>query len=129
MARLRAVLNPRPRVEASNLKRDEVDLAVATELNRSGGAVARAESWVPPHNLPAERRSHYYIELAGAQLDIGLWEDSYKSLELARQIAPQHTREHPRVRRSLAQMMGNHPSPSTEMRAMAAWARAHEPPN
>lgn len=100
------------------------DLAVAVELRDAGAAVERAGSWDPPRRLPAERRSHYYIELAGAQLDIGLHEDSYQSLELARQIAPQHTREHPGVKRSLAQLLRSHPSPSAGVLTLAAWARA-----
>ncbi|GAA3570986.1 hypothetical protein GCM10022222_63850 [Amycolatopsis ultiminotia] len=97
------------------------DLAVATELKESGTAVERAGSWTPPVRRPAERRSHYYIELAGAQLDIGLHEDFCRSVELAREIAPQHTLEHPGAR-SLVKLVQSHPRPSANALALADWA-------
>lgn len=76
------------------------ELAVAVELGDSPATVQRAAAWHPPRHLPAERCSHYYIDLARAQLDLGYHEDAYLCLETARQVAPQHTREHPQVRRA-----------------------------
>jgi tetratricopeptide (TPR) repeat protein len=74
------------------------ELAVATEL-RDASAIERAARWRPRTSLPAERRSHYFIELGRAQFDLGRYDDSRDCLRMARQIAPQHTREHPQVRR------------------------------
>jgi hypothetical protein len=68
------------------------ELAVAVELGSNPAMIQRAANWNPPHHLPAERRSHYFIDLARAQLDLGHHEDSYRCLETARQVAPQHTR-------------------------------------
>ncbi|MGH3614208.1 MAG: hypothetical protein ACRDRK_16770 [Pseudonocardia sp.] len=71
------------------------ELAVAAELHDPAG-VERAAQWYPPERLPAERRSHYYIELGRAQFDLGHHGDAYACLRAARRIAPQHTCEHPR---------------------------------
>lgn len=72
------------------------ELAVATEL-RDATAVDRVARWRPPAALPAERRSHYFIELGRAQFDLGRFGDARDALATARQIAPQHTRRHPQV--------------------------------
>jgi transcriptional regulator with XRE-family HTH domain len=74
------------------------ELAVATELHDAAG-VERASRWQPPAVLPAERRSHYFIELGRAQFDLGRFMDSGEALRTARRIAPQHTDQHPQVRR------------------------------
>jgi hypothetical protein len=74
------------------------ELAVATELHDAAG-VERASRWLPPSALPAERRSHYFIELGRAEFDLGHFEHSGRALGTARRIAPQHTDQHPQVRR------------------------------
>lgn len=66
------------------------ELAVAVELRDPLG-IERAASWHPPAELPAERRSHYFIDLARAQLALGHHEDAYLCLQAARQAAPEHT--------------------------------------
>jgi transcriptional regulator with XRE-family HTH domain len=99
------------------------ELAVAMELGGNPAMVQRAAAWHPPPHLPAERRSHYYIDLAQAQLDLGHHEDAHRCLETARQIAPQHTRQHPRVRRALAALLRTHPSANDRLLRLAAWAR------
>ncbi len=81
------------------------DLAVAVELGDSPASVQRATVWQPPDDLPAERRSHYYIDLARAQLDLEHSEDAYRSLQRAHSIAPQHTREHPGVRQTVHRLL------------------------
>ncbi|QTR05630.1 hypothetical protein J7S33_14330, partial [Saccharothrix algeriensis] len=70
------------------------ELAVAAELRDPAG-IQRAATWQPPHQLPAERRSHYYIDLARAQLDLGHHEEAHACLQVARQAAPEHVRTHP----------------------------------
>jgi tetratricopeptide (TPR) repeat protein len=100
------------------------ELAVAVELGDSPAAVERAAAWHPPAALPAERRSHYYIDLARAQLRLGHYQDAYLRLEAAREVAPQHVREHPQVRRTLSALLRTHRSPDDRLLELAAWARA-----
>lgn len=99
------------------------ELAVAVELGDSAAAVQRTAGWHPPAHLPAERRSHFYIELAAAQLNLGRHEDTYQCLAAARQVAPEHTREHPQVRQALAALLRAYRSASTDLLAFAQWAR------
>jgi DNA-binding XRE family transcriptional regulator len=100
------------------------DLAVAVELGDSPAAVERAAAWHPPATLPAERRSHYYIDLARAQLRLGHHQDAYLGLEAARRAAPQHVREHPQVRQTLSALLRTHGSPDDGLLELATWARA-----
>jgi transcriptional regulator with XRE-family HTH domain len=99
------------------------ELAVAVELRDPLG-IKRAASWQPPRELPAERRSHYHIELARALLALGHHEDAYQCLQAARQAAPEHTRTHPQVRQSLSALLRTHRTPSSGLLDLAAWARA-----
>jgi hypothetical protein len=98
-------------------------LAVAVELGDSPAAVERAAAWHPPTTLPAERRSHY-IDLARAQLRLGHQQDTYLGLRGARQMAPQHVREHPQVREPLSALLRTHRSPDDRLLEFAAWAHA-----
>lgn len=99
------------------------ELAVAAELRDPAG-IQRAATWHPPQELPAERRSHYYIDLARAQLDLGHHEDAHLCLQAARQAAPEHTRAHPQVRQALSVLLRTHPSLSSGLLDLAAWAGA-----
>ncbi|MDT8915122.1 helix-turn-helix domain-containing protein [Amycolatopsis sp. PS_44_ISF1] len=99
------------------------DLAVAVE-SRDPAGIERAAAWQPPDELPAERRSHYFIDLARAQLTLGRHQDAYLCLQAARRSAPEHTRAHPQVRRSLSALLRTHPAPSSQLLDLAAWARA-----
>jgi transcriptional regulator with XRE-family HTH domain len=76
------------------------ELSFAVSLGDRGvqRALDVAREWAPPRDLPAERRSGFYIELSRAQLWGGLRADAFESLRVARRIAPQHTREHPWTR-------------------------------
>jgi transcriptional regulator with XRE-family HTH domain/tetratricopeptide (TPR) repeat protein len=98
------------------------ELAVATELRDPVG-VERAATWHPSAELPAERRSHYYIELGSAQHDLGHHEEAYVCIEMARDAAPQHTREHPQVKGTLASLLQHRPGNSRVVE-LAAWAGA-----
>jgi transcriptional regulator with XRE-family HTH domain len=99
------------------------DVAVAVELGDSPSAVERAGGWQPPRELPAERRSHYYIDLARAHLDIGRYDGAYGALRAARQIAPQHTRAHPRVRQSLTRLARTSLGKNPDVVNYANWVR------
>ncbi|MDU0289205.1 helix-turn-helix domain-containing protein [Saccharothrix longispora] len=99
------------------------ELAVAAELRDPAG-IQRAATWHPPAALPAERRSHYYIDLARAQLDLGHHEEAHFCLQTARQAAPEHTRAHPQVRQALSVLLRTHPTLSSDLLDLAAWAGA-----
>ncbi|MFG2821713.1 helix-turn-helix domain-containing protein [Kitasatospora sp. NPDC048365] len=102
-------------------------LAVAVELNdlhNLGSAVAEATRWSPPGDLPAERRSHYYIDLGRAHMALGQPQRARESLQVARQIAPQHVREHGQVRAELATLVRLDRGRNSELLAFARWAKA-----
>jgi transcriptional regulator with XRE-family HTH domain len=102
-------------------------LAVAVELGNPtdlDAAVTEATRWAPPRDLPAERRSHYYIDLGRAQMALGRPQHARESLQVARQIAPQHVREHGQVRAELATMVRLDRGRDSELTAFARWARA-----
>jgi hypothetical protein len=44
-------------------------------------------------------------------------------LQTAREVAPQHVREHPQVRRTLTALLRTHGSPDNRLVELAAWAR------
>ncbi|MFE6868285.1 helix-turn-helix domain-containing protein [Kitasatospora sp. NPDC057692] len=102
-------------------------LSVAVELGQEDDlqeAVAAASRWAPPRTLPAERRSHYYIDLARAQVHLGRPQHAAESLLVARQIAPLHVREHGQVRTELATMVRLTRGRDERVLALARWARA-----
>lgn len=100
------------------------DVAVAVELGDDATAVARAGAWQPPRSLPAERRSHYFIDLARAHTRLGRRPEALAALQFARRIAPQHTRHNPLARQSVATLVQLARHPSDELLAFASWAHA-----
>jgi transcriptional regulator with XRE-family HTH domain len=100
------------------------EMAVAVELGDAAGAVRAAQGWIPPADLPAERRSHFYLDLARAQLWIGRREDALASLQAARSIAPQHVREHPQARHTLEELLLLYRRPPATLVTFAEWAKA-----
>ncbi|WP_333771547.1 helix-turn-helix transcriptional regulator [Streptomyces sp. IBSBF 2435] len=79
----------------------EVSTAVSMGASHIHQALEIAQVWAPPRDMPAERRSAFYIEVGRAQLWAGRRTDSFESLRVARRIAPQHTRAHPWVREDI----------------------------
>ncbi|MEG8178912.1 hypothetical protein GZH49_10240 [Nocardia terpenica] len=86
----------------SSVRIHQVSLGV--ELGDIGAALSAARNWEPPEVIPAERRSHFYIDAARAYLQAGRPEEAYGSVRTARSIAPQHTTNHPHVKDLLAQL-------------------------
>ena len=86
------------------------EVSTAVDLDTPQLALAAAEEWVPPLTLPAERRSHFYVDLARAQLAVGRYQDVIGSLEAALEIAPQNVRVHPHVRQTLAALASTSPA-------------------
>jgi hypothetical protein len=97
------------------------EVAVAVELGDVVGALRAAKDWAPPAELPAERRSHFYIDLASAQLWAGHRDRCLASLQAARRIAPQHVREHPRVKETVQTLLRLSRQPDAALVGFAGW--------
>ncbi|MEU2247866.1 helix-turn-helix transcriptional regulator [Streptomyces sp. NPDC019224] len=102
----------------------EVSVAVSLGDGHVQRAFDVAREWKPSADLPAERRSGFYIELARAQLWGGLMEDAFESLKVARRIAPQHTREHPWVREDAATLRRLKRADAETLTSFAEWCHA-----
>ncbi|MET9558727.1 helix-turn-helix domain-containing protein [Streptomyces tauricus] len=102
----------------------EVSVAVGLGADHVGRALTLARGWQPSTDLPAERRSGFYIELARAQLWSGLADPAFASLKVARRIAPQHTREHPWVREDAATLRRLKRAGSESLTHFAQWCSA-----
>ncbi|MGW0807422.1 hypothetical protein [Nonomuraea sp. NPDC002799] len=87
-------------------------------------ALEVAREWAPPPELPAERRSGFYIELTRAQLWAGLPDDAFESLKVARKIAPQHTRDHRWVREDAATLRRLKRADAESLSNFAEWCHA-----
>ncbi len=107
-----------------SVKIHEVSVAVGLGDDHVGRALDIASEWKPDKDLPAERRSAFYIELARAQLWTGLADDAFESLKVARHIAPQHTREHPWVREDAATLRRLKRADSESLTNFAEWCAA-----
>ncbi|MFE0887146.1 helix-turn-helix domain-containing protein [Streptomyces rochei] len=107
-----------------SVRAHEVSVAVSLGNEHVTRALDVASGWKPPKELPAERRSGFYIELARAQLWSGLADDAFESLKVARHIAPQHTREHPWVREDAARLRRLKRADSETLTNFAEWCAA-----
>jgi transcriptional regulator with XRE-family HTH domain len=97
------------------------EVAAAAEQGDAVGVLARADGWRPSLAVPAERRSHYFIELARAQLWAGESNAALASLYEARRIAPQHTQCNPQVRKTLMTLMRLRRRAPDQLLSFAAW--------
>ncbi|MET8798561.1 helix-turn-helix transcriptional regulator [Nocardia sp. NPDC004568] len=79
-------------------------MSLAVELGDFGAALRTATGWQPPINLPAERRSHFYIDLGRAYYATDQTERALDALHTAHCVAPEHVRAHPHVREMIEQM-------------------------
>ncbi|NEB05352.1 helix-turn-helix transcriptional regulator [Streptomyces sp. SID13726] len=102
----------------------EVSVAVSLGDEHTGRALEVARQWKPPVDLPAERRSGFYIEMGRAQLWAGRADAAFEALKVARRIAPQHTREHPWVRQDAATLRRLKRADAEELTAFAEWCSA-----
>lgn len=102
----------------------EVSVAVSLGDDHVGRAFDVAREWAPPADMPAERRSGFYVELARAQLWGGMADDAFESLKVARRIAPQHTREHPWVREDAATLRRLKRADAESLSNFAEWCHA-----
>ncbi|MBI3687025.1 MAG: helix-turn-helix domain-containing protein [Actinobacteria bacterium] len=97
------------------------EVAVAVELGDGTEAVRRAQRVNLPGNLPAERSSHHYIDLARGYLWHGDRRGALRCLQQARSLAPQQTRYHPMVRDTLQALARAERRSTQSLRGFAAW--------
>jgi transcriptional regulator with XRE-family HTH domain len=102
----------------------EVSVAVSLGGDHVGRALDVAKAWKPHRDLPAERRSGFYIELARAQLWSGLADHAFESLKVARHVAPQHTREHPWAREDAGKIRRLKRADAETLTSFAEWIGA-----
>ncbi|MEQ4721613.1 helix-turn-helix transcriptional regulator [Nonomuraea sp. B19D2] len=108
----------------SSVRIHEVSVAVSLGSEHVHRALEVAQEWAPPSELPAERRSGFYIELARAQLWSGLPDDAFESLKVARKVAPQHTRDHRWVREDAATLRRLKRADTESLTNFAEWCHA-----
>ncbi|MFI6739784.1 helix-turn-helix domain-containing protein [Nonomuraea sp. NPDC050451] len=108
----------------SSVRIHEVSVAVSLGSEHVHRALEVAREWAPPPELPAERRSGFYIELARAQLWSGLPDHAFESLKVARKIAPQHTRDHRWVRENAATLRRLKRADAKSLTSFAEWCHA-----
>jgi hypothetical protein len=107
-----------------SVRAHEVSVAVSLGQDHVQRALDVADEWTPPESLPAERQSGFWIELARAQVWAGRPGDAFESLKVARQIAPQHTREHPWARESAATIRRLKRADAESLTSFAEWIGA-----
>ncbi|MGW1978600.1 helix-turn-helix domain-containing protein [Streptomyces sp. NPDC001889] len=102
----------------------QVSVAVGLGGEHAADALDVASEWKPGRDMPAERRSGFYIDLARAQLWTGRPDHAFESLRVARKVAPQHTRRHPWVREDAATLRRLKRADAEDLSAFALWCRA-----
>jgi hypothetical protein len=100
------------------------ELALAVEGHDIGHAVKLSSQWEPPLTLPAERRSHFYIEAARAHSWAGNQEQAVSALWQARRVAPQHTRFNQAVSDTVTALIRRSRKPSPQLHQFANWISA-----
>jgi hypothetical protein len=76
-------------------------VSLAVELGDPGAALAAARNWAPDRQVPAERRSHFHIDVARANMHANNRDGAAAAIQAARSIAPQHADSHPQVKELL----------------------------
>ncbi|MCX5199634.1 helix-turn-helix domain-containing protein [Streptomyces sp. NBC_00249] len=108
----------------SSIRIHEVALSVSLGRDHIGHALNVAREWRPGDELPAERRSGFWIEVARAQLWSGDPDGAFESLKAARSQAPQHVREHPWAREDIEKIRRLKRADATELTHYAEWIGA-----
>ncbi|WP_324290927.1 transcriptional regulator [Streptomyces sp. H27-S2] len=108
----------------SSVRIHEVAVAVSLGGDHVAAALAVAREWKPGAEIPAERRSGFYVELGRAQLWSGRPDDAFESLKVARRLAPQHVREHPWAREDIEKIRRLKRADAESLTAFAEWIGA-----
>lgn len=98
------------------------EVTLALEAEDPGRALATAAGWSPPRQLPAERVSHFYIDVAHAQVQLRRPDGALDALTSAWTVAPEHTRLHSRVATMLTQLSRSGGTQESAARRFAAVA-------
>jgi len=80
-------------------------VAVAVELGDADEAVRRSENLALPDDLPRERSSHHFIDLARAWMWQRRPDKALACVMRAEHLAPQRTRYHPMARQTVTQLL------------------------
>lgn len=105
----------------SNVRIHEVAVSVSLGRDHIGRALDIARDWSPGKEIPAERRSGFWIEVARAQLWAGNPDTAFGSLKEARKHAPQHVREHPWAREDIEKILRLKRGGSESLTSYAEW--------
>jgi len=97
------------------------ELAAAVESDDIARALHLTRRWQPPPALPAERRSHFYIEAARAHRWAAHPDQATAALWQARRAAPQHTRCNPAVSETVQALIQGRRRPPEPLLQLAAW--------
>lgn len=97
-------------------------VSLALDAGQPADALRAAAQWAPPLSVPAERRSHFFVDLATAQAQCGRPDDALSTLQVARRVAPQHVRYHPQVKATLLALSEQPPVRASALRELAGWA-------
>ncbi len=98
------------------------DVALSVDGGDPDAAIRLAHRWAPPASLPAERRSHFYIDLARAHWDVKAPDDALAALMTASQIAPQHICHHAQVHTLVTNAIQSGPGPFPSAQKWLAFA-------
>jgi hypothetical protein len=98
------------------------DIALAVDAGDPAAALRVAARWAPPADLPAERRSHFYIEIARAAVQVPAAGRAFDALVTARRIAPQHVRDHPHVHEVLDLLASGTAGLGSDLEDYLGWA-------
>ncbi|MFF2656088.1 helix-turn-helix domain-containing protein [Kitasatospora sp. NPDC058032] len=96
-------------------------VATLSEQYKYAEAVRVADRLRIPEDWPASRAAAHIAEVARAQLWIGRSEASLRSLQRARELAPQQMRYHPMVRETITGLVSAHRSTPGTLSSMAHW--------
>lgn len=96
-------------------------MSLAVDMGDPANALRLAEKWSPPLTVPAERRSHFFVDLADAQTRCEQLGAAIATLQVARRIAPQHVRYHPQVKAALLTLARRLPSEPPALRELTRW--------
>lgn len=111
-------------VGPSSVRIHEVAVAVSLGGQHVGDALDVAKEWKPGEEIPAERRSGFYVELGRAQLWSGRPDDAFESLKVARRLAPQAVREHPWAREDIETIRRLKRADAESLTSYAEWIGA-----
>jgi hypothetical protein len=91
------------------------------DQDKHADAASAASSLVIPDDWPVMRAGQYHVDVARAQMWTGRTDAAFKSLLMARQLAPQQTRYHPQVRETLFGLLSAKRKTPETLANYAAW--------